>query len=357
MDRNRRIHWILWIVYIFYTDLLIYIYDGGGDLLKLSVLLFEGVLKHALVATVFYINALYILPSFLKPKKYFLLAVNLICLIGLYIFFRYVLTDYVIPFFERVEPKPVLFWSFVTDSLWFVNIYLFFSLGYYFALKSIEQEQHIAKQQSEIALREREIRILQEQKSKAEMAFLRAQINPHFMYNTLNMIYQRVKNASPQAGEIVLTFSEMMRYATSTQMNKDKVMLEEEVKFVKDYIDLHLQRFNYTICVDFEEEGDFDSYFILPMVLITLVENAFKHGELRDPDNPLTIKAILRDNIFTFSTRNLKVNYAMGIHDEGTGVGVSNIQQRLEAVHGTKQKMEIIDLPDEYICIFTLNFN
>ncbi|MEA5260396.1 histidine kinase [Arcicella aquatica] len=280
---------------------------------------------------------------------------------------------YSIAFFFPDYPGAEVNQSRLIHNFWSAQIYTFYALGYYFAEKSInqqieiavrdkeiaEQKIAIAEKEAKIAKQELEIAILAKEKALAEMAFLRAQINPHFMYNTLNMIFERVRKASREAGDIVLAFAEMLRYATSTKSQEDEVGLSGELDFVKQYIELHMQRFHYKVYIDFEEDGDFTYHRIVPMVLITIVENGIKHGIFDDPEIAFRIRATLIDDEFVFIASNKKNPYPNAIADAGkTGIGIKNIKKRLLTTYPAEaHSLEIIDGEEDYTVIFTVNFN
>ena len=191
------------------------------------------------------------------------------------------------------------------------------------------------------------------------MAFLRAQINPHFLFNSLNLIYSKVITSTKEvAAELILDFSRMMQYATSTKMQEDTVDVNGEIGFVKDYITLFKARNRQGAYIDFEEEGYFGSHRVVPMVLITMVENAFKHGLIDDPNNPIIIRASLIDDFFVFMVSNPKNPYPNDVAGKGnTGVGIPNIIKRLDAVYKNGGfTLESEDLKDDYIVTFTVNY-
>ncbi|MEY4538276.1 MAG: hypothetical protein RLZZ306_33, partial [Bacteroidota bacterium] len=265
--------------------------------------------------------------------------------------------------------------------------FVIFSLGYYFSQKVIQQQKEIANKDVTIAQNEVEIAnqkavvaeqqvvlikkekelaeereknaILAKEKAQAEMAFLRAQINPHFLFNTLNLIHSKILTSSKQvASETIIDFSELMQYATGTKMQEDTVDLGGELTFVKQYLKLFKARNQQSAQIDYEEEGYFGSHRVLPMVLITIVENALKHGLVDDPNNPLIIRASLIDDFFIFMVRNLKNPYPHDVAGKGnTGVGVPNIIKRLHAVYKKGGfTLESEDLKDDYIVTFTINY-
>ena len=247
-----------------------------------------------------------------------------------------------------------------------------FALGYYFAQRVILQQREIAQRDIVIAQQDRDIAlkdlqiaeektknaILEKDKAQAEMAFLRSQINPHFMFNTLNMIYSKVRKANSEAGDIVIEFASMMRYATSTKLQENEVDVRGELDFVKEYINLHKLRFDNKVYIDYDEEGYVLSHRIVPMVLITLVENGIKHGLIDDPNFPLIIRVSLIDEVFSFMVHNLKNPKPHGFDKGSTGIGIVNIEKRLAAVYENGgYSLEKEETEGDYIVTFTVNFN
>jgi len=365
MNRQKKAHIILWILYVIYYQVNYIIVLFKFDLASSIIIL----INCACWIMIFYCSALFIYPRFLTSKKY--TTVIILCFLTVFIFS--IINAYSVEFFFPDYPGVEINQERLTRNFWSAQIYTFYALGYYFAEKSINQQieiaardQEIAKQkiaiaekEAKIAKQELEIAILAKEKALAEMAFLRAQINPHFMYNTLNMIFERVRKASREAGDIVLAFAEMLRYATSTKSQEDEVDLGGELDFVKQYIELHLQRFHYKVYIDFEEDGDFSYHRIVPMVLITIVENGIKHGVFDEPDIAFRIRASLMDEVFVFTATNKKNPYPNAIADAGqTGIGIKNIKKRLLTTYPAEaHSIDIIDSEEDYTVVFTVNFN
>jgi sensor histidine kinase YesM len=362
-SRHIGRHVIIWVLYTIYFSLLLHFFYGEPIDIQFIVL---SIVYRIADAMLFYGNAFFILPRYFTTKKIFQFILSFSVLLLLYFLYRLIAEKYVSGVLLGLEKDKLLdIKQMLSLTIFNANTYIMFSFGYYYAVKSIKQQIEIAQKEiaiaekdAEIARQDAELAILAKEKTLAEMAFLRAQINPHFMYNTLNMLYSKVRGASKEAGNIILTFAEMMRYATSTRMQQDTVDLEGELDFVKQYLELQKQRFSNNIFIDFEESGDFSCYRIMPMVLITIIENSFKHGELSEPEYPLQIRAIIEDDVLTFSTWNLKRKDENPITDKGqTGIGMDNIKKRLKVVHGDAQEICVIDDKDDYAVIFTLNFN
>jgi LytS/YehU family sensor histidine kinase len=185
---------------------------------------------------------------------------------------------------------------------------------------------------------------------EANLAFLRNQINPHFLFNSLNFLYAQVYPHSENAAKGILLLSETMRYAL-LEDNKGKVMLAQEVKHLHNYIELNQLRFSNQLQVEFEVVGNIQFLMILPLVLITFVENCFKHGELADPVNPLVIHLVVKQNVLTFHTRNKK---RLGPKERSTGIGLANIQKRLSIMYEGRYNLATKDEADFYTCDLTL---
>ena len=132
---------------------------------------------------------------------------------------------------------------------------------------------------------------LEKEKSEANLNFLKAQINPHFLHNTLNFLYAKSIPYSPELSEGILTLSDIMRYALSEgNAREGKAPLKDEIEHVRNVIKINQLRFSNKLNVNFEVSGVVDGAMIIPFVLITLVENAIKHGDLQKQEYPIDIK-------------------------------------------------------------------
>ncbi len=363
--RKYKIHVIIWCLYVIYY-LISYLFIHSKDF---SVSVFVSILLNtSLYAFVFYSCSLYIYVVYLDKKKYLLTSFFCVVSTSISVGLNFFISNYILIFLGDEQVKMELNWNNFTLGYWNTQIYAFYALGYFFAQKTIQQQKDIAAKDLEIAnqkidIAKKELQLAEEraakEKAQAEMAFLRSQINPHFMFNTLNMIYSKVRGASREAGDIVIEFADMMRYATSTKLQEDEVDLRGELDFVQQYLSLHKQRNQQNAYIDYDEEGYFHSHRIVPMVLITLVENGIKHGLIDDPNFPLKIRASLIDDVFVFIVHNLKNHHSDQIMDRGnTGIGIKNIIKRLNAVYKNGGfSLDSEDGEDDYIVTFTVDFN
>lgn len=187
---------------------------------------------------------------------------------------------------------------------------------------------------------------LEVEKSQANFNFLKAQINPHFLHNTLNFLYAKSLPYSSELSEGILTLSDIMRYALSEGNAKDgKAPLKDEIEHVRNVIKINQLRFSNNLNVKFDVEGVVNGAMIIPFVLITLVENAFKHGDLKSMDHPIEVKLVVNDGKLCFSCRNKKKS---GPKELSTGIGLENIKKRLDLAYGKNYSLNVKDEADFY---------
>jgi sensor histidine kinase YesM len=185
------------------------------------------------------------------------------------------------------------------------------------------------------------------QTQTSELALLRSQVNPHFLFNTLNNIYSLVCKKSPNAPEAIMKLSSIMRYMLY-DANTDKVLLEKEIEYLESFIELQKLRIRHTDFVELRIEGEVCNKTIPPMLLIPFVENAFKHGSKTGACPGIRIHLVAASNQLSFEiTNQLKKNF-IGQKDKIGGIGLQNIQRRLEILYPRKYKLETTQEDDLY---------
>jgi LytS/YehU family sensor histidine kinase len=193
---------------------------------------------------------------------------------------------------------------------------------------------------------------LEVEKSQANFNFLKAQINPHFLHNTLNFLYAKSLPYSAELSEGILTLSDIMRYALSEGNAKDgKAPLKDEIEHVRNVIKINQLRFSNNLNVNFEVNGVINGAMIIPFVLITLAENAFKHGDLKKQEYPIDMKLNVEGNKLYFYCRNKKKT---GPKELSTGIGLENIRNRLDLAYGKNYSLNIKDEPEFYTTELTI---
>jgi two-component system LytT family sensor kinase len=317
--RNILVHLGIWVAFImmnYYISLF----------QKLpNVLLGEYFAKYLLVVPVFYLNAYLILPQLLGKKKYiyFLLAEAGLAF-GHYFAFQFVYTT-VLPAVLDHYPKltfqfalyfPRTFWWYITFSL--------YGFGFWYARQSIEKQK--------------KIRELERQNFISETNFLKSQINPHFLHNSLNTLFSQAIPLSQELADNILRLANMMRYSLESINKADgKVYLQDEIQYMKDLIDINQLRYLNKLHIDYEEKGAIDKQTVPALSLITAVENAFKYGNIKDKDSPLEISIDVVDNRVHFVCRN-KVKAAE--HIQSSGTGIENLRKRLEFQYPGKYSLD-----------------
>lgn len=185
------------------------------------------------------------------------------------------------------------------------------------------------------------------EKIAAELSYLKAQINPHFLFNTLNSIYSLAIMKSDETPTAVVKLSGMMRYVLS-EATTDFVSLEKEIGYIKNYIDLQKIRFGESISLEFSINGMTTGKQIAPLILISFIENAFKHGINAEEDSVIRINIDITAEELFLNVFNKKV--AVHISEENkSGLGVENTRNRLELLYPKRHKLSIYDTEEQYL--------
>lgn len=236
----------------------------------------------------------------------------------------------------------ILVFSYVVSSAFYIGLSLLIA---YLTYLRDEKKQHKILEEQKLQL--------EVEKSQANFKFLKAQINPHFLHNTLNFLYAKSLPYSPELSEGILTLSDIMRYALNEGNTKDgKVLLKDELEHVRNVIKINQLRFSNNLNVKLEVNGLVNGATIIPFVLITLVENAFKHGDLKSAEHPIIIKVNVENNRMIFYCSNKKKS---GPKEISTGIGLENIKNRLDLAYGKEYALKINDSNDLYITELTIH--
>jgi LytS/YehU family sensor histidine kinase len=192
---------------------------------------------------------------------------------------------------------------------------------------------------------------LESEKLIAELAFLRSQINPHFLFNSLNNIYSLAYQKSDKAPEAIMKLSEIMRYMLQ-ESNEPRVKLAREIRYLENYIELQKLRFKGQAYIELSISGEYSEQVIAPLILISFVENAFKHGMASDPESPIKININILQNDLQFDIWNKK---SLFNKDESSGIGLSNVKRRLDLLYAHQYDLSISEDIDTYYCKLSLN--
>lgn len=327
--RQILLHVVVW------TSLLVmfmFISSGGKTPTHSSLVIFVyfGVVNIA----VFYTNYLLILPTFLNRKRYVWCSIAIILLVIISTFIKCGLAYYFHNIvLVRNEGKYVMeFWEYFSSAFFVSCFFVFLSTILKFIIDWFLNEKIKTN--------------LENEKLISELAFLKSQINPHFLFNSLNNIYSLAYQKSEKTPEAVMKLSEIMRYMLY-ESNEATVNLDDEIRYVKNYIELQKLRFKDNAYIKFEIDGDTHDKKITPLVLISFVENAFKHGVASDKDNPITIVLNTTAKKLFFQVVNKKSNQNK---DETGGIGLQNVKRRLDLLYKGNYRLHIEDNEVIYNC-------
>ncbi|WDF48241.1 histidine kinase [Chryseobacterium sp. KACC 21268] len=191
-------------------------------------------------------------------------------------------------------------------------------------------------------------------KAKADLLNLRYQLQPHFLFNTLNSVYSLILIKSDDASEGILKLSNVMRYIVEESEN-DFVLLSKELFYIKDYIALQLMRTDESLDFDYQENGVTDDVKIVPMILLNYIENAFKYGVNAEENSKISIEVNVKDGQLNFKVFNHIVNHSAA--DESTKVGMKNTTERLEKLYPGKYTLNIEENKKSYFVELNLDLS
>lgn len=211
---------------------------------------------------------------------------------------------------------------FFLSTIFYVILYTVYGIVFYF----IRYTHYKELQQKELLL----------QHHQSELSFLRSQVNPHFLFNSLNNIYALVYQGSPQALTAIAGLSDLLRYMLYD--TTERVPMEKELDYIKKYIDLQKLRFEQTIKAEIRTTGNNASVDIPPLLLIPFVENAFKHGDFTNAGDGLSVTVHTTDKKTWFHCHNKKGSQ---LKDAAGGIGLDNVKRRLQLLYPGRHVMTI----------------
>lgn len=197
---------------------------------------------------------------------------------------------------------------------------------------------------------------LQQENSEAQLRLLMAQVQPHFMFNTLNNIYSQAQEESPKSAKMIMELSHILRYILD-EGKKDWVPLENELEMVVDYLNLEKIRYDNKLDLHYSFPENVKDKIIAPLLLLPLVENCFKHGASRMINKPwINIKAELHQDIFSIKLINGKKAQILP-GEARNGTGLENVRRRLHLLYPDSHRLEIKEDPDVFIVNLHIDLN
>jgi two-component system, LytTR family, sensor kinase len=320
-----RWHVAGWLLYSGYEFLDVFLHHRAS--LRIGLWLIGSFLLVMLVA--FYLCYLVVYPRFLRAGRAGALVAALGGVVALFAGLRYLI--------EEIIFLAVLgFHNYNLHGSTAYRIGYYFGDNLYYAIPVVVVSAAVWAVQMAFH-RERENQQLRTEKRAAEVAFLKSQINPHFLYNTLNMLFSMAYPVAKPVANAILKLSELMRYMLHNTPD-GQVDLTQEIEYLQNYLALYRLRFPDSFHVDFRVSGEPAGRRVAPLVLIPFVENAIKHGVVDDPENPVHIRLNIEGEQLQFEVDNQRSD---GNKDAATGIGLPNLQRRLALLYPERHALRV----------------
>lgn len=193
---------------------------------------------------------------------------------------------------------------------------------------------------------------METEKLQSELSFLKSQVNPHFLFNTLNNIYYLAYKKADDTTTALSKLSQLMRYMLY-ESNVNKINLQKEIEYLENYVDLQKIRSTDNLQINLVKEGNIEAYHIEPMLLIPFVENAFKHGISNLEDCKIDISVSVQDEKLILRVSN-KIFSNKSVITNDKGIGLQNVKRRLKLLYPGKHELELNNMDDYYFVILKL---
>ena len=320
---DHVLFWVLTVGFHTFTKAPLVEKAGAGHFIM------ESVVRNGLLALLIYSNLLVFIPHFAAKKKILTYALLLAVSLGLYVGLK--------------NAHDVYLYGYVLDEVSqrsiFANTYYNFSIAVFYLAFSV------ALVLSKAWYFQRElIRKMELERLNAELEYLKAQINPHFVFNSINTIYFQIDRNNDAARKSLSDFSEMLRYQLY-ECNGNDIAIEKEINYIKSYVAMQRMRKDENYNITFSESPDLKGFSICPLLLIPFIENAFKHVS-HSGKNEIRINLGRKDNTFTLSVFNTKEKPT--VNGSHAGIGLKNARRRLDLLYGGRHELLIRDRPDNF---------
>ena len=292
---------------------------------------------HVPVVLIVYLNLKLLFPVFLEKAKYFLYSISVLALIALGSGF------YIILFNSWIDH--------IFSGYYFIAYYGFFDISLYFVIY-IFVTSLLRLARGWFQLQE-----IEKEKTLVELKALRSQINPHFLFNSLNSIYSLARKNSPEVPEKVIQLSDLLRHVIYNS-DDDFILLSKEVEMVRNYIELQNLRTAENEKIGFELIGEIEGKKVAPLIFLPFVENSFKHGLKSGAENAFVkIKLEVLGNNLSFEIENSKGKSLETDDFKYKGIGIENVKKRLDLIYPDSYSLKIKNNHDTYKVLLEVQIN
>ncbi len=334
--RETLLHILFWsCVFIFSTASATWYYADTRELFEVYSV---RVVLQMLVA---YTIIGFMVPNILNKKQIFLFSISVLLLFALvYAFCTLYLVEYLVPTYPSSYEAYLKRFESPTFQGIFLNFNQFFSRSLYYAYPCIILMAILFYREKQ------ELLVLHEKKREAELNALKNQLNPHFLFNTLNSLYLLALKKSDKTVRVIENLSHILDYMLY-RCDKKFVLLKDELLLINKYIELEQIRYGKRVSITFDESITGEER-IAPLLLLTFVENAFKHGVSEAIENAtITIQVENKENKLFFELRNTKPEILQDTV-ERKALGLTNVKKQLELLYPDKHQLNIIDKAHMY---------
>jgi LytS/YehU family sensor histidine kinase len=240
-------------------------------------------------------------------------------------------------FFDHLVDK-------IFTEYYFISYYEFIDIVQFFLIYiSTTSLLKLSRGWFQLAKTEEKLALANRKQLEAELKVLKSQINPHFLFNSLNNLYSLALKQDAQTPEVILQLSESMRYIIY-ECKEDRVSLEKEIAFLKNYIELQRLRSSVETKIEFGVQGNPSNLKVAPLLFIPFIENGFKHGVKGDTNSGfIKIQLEITDQNILLQVKNNKGIVDEVSLEEGKGIGLENVSQRLQLIYPNTHELKVID--------------
>jgi len=329
--QHYKLHLFIWGIYIIYEVFILGLVSKSFRPTGAYIIIYVSNIT-VFYAHAFFLNRLLSNKNLkLKPIRISLLIILTIC--GYTLFNYYSGLAFIKLGFIRISGPISFTREFILTCTYRSLYYIGFATGYVYLIKSFRDQKKVEALERQNLVTQIEKQALENDLVQSQNNYLRSQINPHFLFNTLNFIYNDARKKAPMAADAIMNLSEMMRYALKRPEASEMVPLSEEIEQIEHLINLHKLRTANTINLELEVTGDMFGLRFPPLILLTLVENIFKHGNISHSTQQAIIKITYEGDKLNISTINM-INDNKGKQTESHHVGIDNVGKRLSSFYG-----------------------
>jgi len=308
----------------------------------------DYVFYYGLNIVLFYFNAHVLLSSAIKSKKsYLLIPVLLLLELLAYLMLKFLIDDILVFPNQTTITKIDYVKKLLVPNIYRGISFIGFSTLYWSILRVISFQERVHKTETLQLTTLKEKAELERNLAEAMNAYLQQQINPHLLFNTLTFIHNTYHKHSREASQCVLLLVDIMRFSLEELTINGKTSLDKEIDQIRNYIELNQLRYDYALYIDFHAEGEFERYEVIPLILLTLTENVFKHGYLKKNGFGAKLHITVSDqNEMIFKSWNLKGHQTESKRTRS--IGIKNVTKRLEYSYKDQYSLTINDDDDSF---------